>query len=301
MSARLVWPEERAADAGGLTAFAQPESNLCLDLHGDPARAGLAVFSDGNHHMALQQALAAFLADHPAVGEVFYATMPPRVVVEALASGGIALGNLSLRVRPQVFIGPPAVLDGLVSQKHMTAHVLLAGSRGNVLLVGRGNPKGIRGIADLARADISVFLSNPQTEKVSHGVYVNSLRAIGARLGIALDFLDGRPHPRLVYGESIHHREAPQAVAAGTADAAVVFHHLALRYTRIFPEHFDSVALSAEGEHDPGQDKSRVHIGLVGDGGAWGGRLLGFMLGARVAAIYRHHGLVPAADLTGSR
>ncbi len=296
MHHRLIWPEERAGDAGGLAAFAQPESNLCLDLHGDPGRAGLVVFSDGNHHMALQQALAAFINDHPAVGDIFYATTPPRVVVEALVSGGIALGNLSLRVQPHVFISPPAVLDALVAQRHMVTHTPLAGSRGNVLLVRRGNPKDIRGIADLARADVRVFLSNPQTEKVSYSVYVNTLRAIGGRLGITIDFLEGKPHPRVVYGDSIHHREAPQAVADGRADAAVVFYHLALRYTRIFPELFESLSLSAQGEDDPGQDKSRVHLGVIGDGGAWGGRLVGFMLGARVADIYRHHGLVPAAS-----
>jgi hypothetical protein len=111
----------------------------------------------------------------------------------------------------------------------MNAHFPLAGSRGNVLLLPKANPKGIKGIADLARDDISLFLSNPKTETVSYTTYINTLRAIAARLDLALDFLDGRPHPRVLYGESIHHREAPQAVAAGDADAAVVFHHLALR------------------------------------------------------------------------
>lgn len=296
MNRLLVWPEERAGDAGVLTVFVQPESNLCLDLHGDPGRARLVVFSDGNHHMALQEALALFLADQPAVGDIFYATTPPRVVVDALVSGGIALGNLSLRVTPHVFISPPAVLDGLVVQRRMNGHVPLAGSRGNVLLVRRDNPKGIRGIADLARSDVRVFLSNPQTERVSYTVYANTLRAISARLAIVLDFLDGKPHSRVVYGQSIHHREAPQAVADGSADVAVVFYHLALRYVRIFPQDFEFVPLTPEGEEDPGQEKSRIHLGLVGDGGAWGARLAAFMLGPRVAEIYRQHGLVPGAS-----
>jgi hypothetical protein len=292
--ALLPWPAERAC-AAAAAPFAQPLSNLCLDLHGDPQAARLAVFSDGNHHMALHEALQAFAAAHPEVVDVFYATTPPRVVVEALAAGGIALGNLTVTVRPHVFISPPAVLDGLLAQGRLASHRPLAGSRGNVLLVAKDNPRGIRGIADLARSDVRVFLSNPQTEKVSYTVYANTLRAIGGRLGLGLDFLDGGPHPRVVYGESIHHREAPQAVADGRADAALVFHHLALRYTRIFPEAFASVPLTPEGEHDPGQQKSRVHVGLIGDGGAWGARLVEFLLGPQVATIYRRHGLAPAA------
>ena len=293
MTKHLDWPGERARPHNG-TFFRQWHSNICLDLHGDPRLAKLAVFSDGNHHMALEQALQAFLADHPQVVDIFYATTPPRVVMEALASGGIALGNLTISVRPQVFISPPKVLDALVAAGAMDAHFPLAGSRGNVLLLHKTNPKGITGIADLARDDVRVFLSNPKTETVSYTTYVNTLGAIAARLGIALDFLDGQPHPRVVYGESIHHREAPHAVAAGEADAAVVFYHLALRYTRIFPDIFTLQPLTAEGEHDPGQERSRVHLGLVGDGGEWGARLVEFLRGPRVADIYRHHGLVPA-------
>lgn len=83
-------------------------------------------------------------------------------------------------------------------------------------------------------------------------------------------------------------------MAAGAADVAAVFYYLALRYTRIFPEIFAMIPMTAEGEHDPGQERSRVHAGMIGDGGEWGARLLEFMGGPQVAEIYRHHGLVSA-------
>lgn len=295
---QLLWPEERAQAATGQTSFVQPRSNICLDLHGDPHRAQLTVFSDGNHHMALEEALQAFLAEHPQIVDIFYATTPPRVVVNALESGRIALGNLTITASPQVFISPPGVLDRLVAQGRMRGHVPLAGSRGNVLLACAGNTNKINGIEDLVRNDVRVFLSNPLTETVSYSNYINTLRNISSRLGISLDFLDGKSHPRVLYGESIHHREAPQAVHDGRVDAAVIFYHLALRYTRIFPDIFRIVPLTPEGEQDPGQEKSQVHIGLIGDGGQWGAQLMDFMCGPRVAGIYRHHGLVPAFPLT---
>jgi hypothetical protein len=290
----LEWPDEQARAPGApLTRFAQPLSNLCLDLHGDPLAAKLVVFSDGNHHMALHEALRDFLAANTRIGDIFYATTPPRVVGEALANGGFALGNLLIAVKPHVFISPPKVLDDLVARGAMTSHQPLAASRGNVLLVRKHNPRAIHGITDLARADVKVFLSNPVTEAVSYNTYRLTLQRMAQRLGLALDILDGRPHPRVIYGESIHHREAPQAVADGRADAAVVFHHLALRYTRIFPDLFEMAQLMPQGENDPAQELSRVHIGVVGDGGTHGARLTEFMLGSQVAGIYQHHGLTP--------
>jgi len=291
--AMLAWPEERAVADVRAATFSQPRSNVCLDFHGDPCAARLVVFSDGNHHMALADALREFIGMHPDVVDIFYATIPPRAVVEALAAGGVAVGNLVLTVKPHVFISPPGVLDRLVAEGWMESHASLAGSRGNVLLVRKGNPLGIDGIAALARDDVRIFLSNPLTESVSHSTYVATLRSISERLEIVLDFLDGKPHPRVIYGDCIHHREAPQAVADGAADVALVFHHLALRYTRIFPGLFDLVTLTEAGEDDPGQVRSAVHIGEVGNGGTWGTRFVAFMRGQKVAKIYRHHGLVP--------
>lgn len=93
----LDWPREAAGSTSPDGArLVQAASNICLDLHGDPQQARLHVFSDGNHHMALAEALRTFLAHHPQVGDVFYATTPPRVVVEALKAGSVHIGNLTV-------------------------------------------------------------------------------------------------------------------------------------------------------------------------------------------------------------
>jgi len=55
----------------------QPVSNRVLDFHGDPIKANLVVFSDGNHHMALLHSLKAFHHEMPQVDDIFYATTPP--------------------------------------------------------------------------------------------------------------------------------------------------------------------------------------------------------------------------------
>ncbi len=293
--ASLNWPDEAASPAGGGEArLVQPGSNVCLDFHGDPLRALLAVVSDGNHHMALREVLAGFLADNPAAEDVFYTTTPPRAALQLLRAGHLDIGNLRLSARPHVMIGPPPVLDQAVAAGYMAAHRPFMRSRGTALLVRKGNPKAILGAAALLRDGVRLFMSNPISESVSYETYLGALRRLAAVEGVALGFLDhppGQPDPaKLLYGGSIHHREAPQALADDRADVAVVFHHLALRYRRIFPELFDFVQPAAWAGDEDGEI-GRTGCGLIGDGGEWGGALLDYLATDAVTQIYRSHGL----------
>ena len=292
----LRWPPEAARPADAGLRWAQTRSNICLDFHGDPVRARAVVFSDGNHHMALEECLQRFLLRHPAAQDVFYATTPPGVLFQWLEAGALHLGNLSLNLVPQVIISPPAVLDRLVQAGRIRAHVPWMRSRGNVLLVCKGNPLGVRGIEDLVRSKARLFISNPVTESASYQIYADTLKALADQSGTPLDWLDrstgGQPDGRVVYGERIHHREAPQALADGRADVALVYYHLALRYARIFPEHFEFIPVGGAPQHpEPGNRVSDFHLAIVGDGGAWGEVLHEFLLGGETSEIYARHGL----------
>ena len=44
----LDWPEEQVGEDTRYFRWLQPGSNICLDFHGDPVKAQLVVFSDGN-------------------------------------------------------------------------------------------------------------------------------------------------------------------------------------------------------------------------------------------------------------
>lgn len=288
----LDWPREWARDRSDQPGWFHAGSNFVLDFHGDPRRARLVVFSDGNHHMALEACLQRFLARHPQAEDVFYATTPPGVLLQWIEAGAVNVGNLCLTLRPHLFISPPNILERVVGGGHAATQVPFMRSRGNVLLVRRHNPKGIRSISDLVRPDVRLFLSNPKTEAASYEVYARSLEGLARRQGLAAGVLAGA---RIVYGERIHHREAPQALADDRADAAFLYYHLALRYTRIFPETFEFVALDGTPENPaPENVVSRFHLALIGDGGDWGGQLREFLLGAEAGTIYAHHGLLRA-------
>ena len=290
----LNWPDELATGQSQELPKYNQKASLRLDLHGDPVNARLCVFSDGNHHMALQETLHAFSQAHPDVGEIFYTTTPPRIAVDMLRGGGMEIGNFRLRIKPDLFISPPSVLDTVIKEGYMQDYSPFMSCRGLVMLVERDNPKNIVGINDLLRPDVRLFLSNPLTEKISNQIYTDSLLRLAKQKGITLSFLKhpaGQPDPaKLVYGETIHHREAPQAVIDKRADVAMVFYHLALRYKRIFPEHFDFVwPIGSLGDHT--LDANSFSCGLVGDGGIWGQALMEFLMSEAVTKIYEYHGL----------
>ncbi len=292
VSESLDWPAEQARPADAEPRWSQPRSNISLDFHGDPRRARLVVFSDGNHHMALEECLQRFLAAHPQVEDVFYATTPPAVLLRWLEAGCLHLGNLCLSLKPHLFISPPKILDRVVASGRAPGHAPFMRSRGNVLLVRAGNPKKIRAVTDLARPDVRLFLSNPETETASYEVYAETLRGLARRAGVEGDFLS-KVHA--VYGKRIHHREAPQALADERADAAMLYYHLALRYTRIFPGRFEIVPLDGAPENATAENVlSRFHLALVDGGGEWGAAARNFLLGSEAVAIYARHGLARA-------
>jgi hypothetical protein len=293
----LPWPPEAAQyPLDTVRAFAAPGSNLVLDFHGDPAAAGLAVFSDGNHHMALEASVRAFLAAYPEVGDVFYTTTPPAPLVEALKGDGLVLGNLRISRKPDVFIGPGNILDGLVEAGLVGRHVPFAESRGNVVLVRKGNPKGIASVVDLLSDEVTVTCSNPVTEKASYEVYAQAAKGLAQEEGADGDAVLlklSTAGPTTVHSQVIHHREVPELINAGRADAAVIYYHLALRYTRIFPDRFEFVDVGGvlSGKASPNNPTTRYHVGLVADGGRWGQRFVSFMLGDTAQRLYEEHGL----------
>ena len=281
------WPPELPSPAQEELPLFSAASNICLDFHGDPLQADLVIFSDGNHHMALQECVQRFHARQPGC-RIFYTTTPPGPILTLLRQGSLRVGNLVLSVRPHLFLGPPHVLDSLESDGIIGRRSPFMQNRGAALLVRRDNPKTRDlDLPALARPGLRLFLSNPDTESVSFQGYRDTLLALGTAAGLDPAFLETKKAAgEIVYGRSIHHREAPQAVAEGRADVAILYHHLALRFCRIFPEVFAMIPLPG-----PGNRIGHIHAGLVGNGGPWGGPFLAFLASDEVTGIYRHHGL----------
>ena len=261
MSSPLDWPREWARDRSDRPVWFHAGSNLSLDFHGDPAAARLAVFSDGNHHMALAEALQAFLAGQPAVRDIFYATTPPAVLVQALTAGGFSLGNLfSCRCGRMFLSAPRRCSMALVATGQVAEHVPFMRSRGNVLLVRAGNPLGIASARDLARPEVRLFLSNPQTEKASYEVYAETLARFARAFGVSFDFSLARRRGSSMASEFITARpRRPCTTDAPTRRCSTITWRCA---TRASFRVFEIVALDGEGKAEPchahGQHRDRV-------------------------------------------
>ena len=295
MKDSLPWPLEQAAEpVSDSPRWMQTGSNIVLDFHGDPVKAQLVVFSDGNHHMALMETLTRFREQTDGLDEIFYATTPPGVLVDLVQNGSITLGNLTLSRQPHVFISPEFILDKLVGAGFVKPHQPFMRSCGNVMLVRNGNPKGIQDLRDLLREDVRLFLSNSKTEKASYEVYRNTLLAMSKSVGIGEQMQTLLDSDSIVYGERIHHREAPQCVFDGTADVAVVYYHLALRYTRIFPDEFKIIPLAGGNSLPPkegGNEQTTYFISEMNNTGKFGKAFIDFCKTDVVKDIYSSHGL----------
>lgn len=299
-SSKLQWPEEAVTTDTGEHRWRDQVANCALDFHGDPWRASLAVLSDGNHYMALEQALSAFAERTAAVDDIFYVTLPPGVLDPIFKARSVRLGNLRLPIEPHVLIGPRAWLRGHADAGHCDAPRPFARSLGNSLLVRRGNPLGIQGVADLYQDDVRLFISNPVREQASHRVYRDTLVALATAQGLDAALLAERlaqGREGIVHGEHVHHREAPAALHADSADTAVLYDHLALRLERVFPDRFQRIPLPGAGTDPVGSEQVTTTYAIAcieGMDAFLADALAKHFCDGAVAAIYRSYGLATA-------
>jgi ABC-type molybdate transport system substrate-binding protein len=246
--------------------------------------------------MALEACVRAFVEANPDISDVFYATTPPGLLVEALGGNGLALGNLRISRKPDVFIGPENILDDLAKGGFVKTHKAFAQSQGTVLLVRKGNPKRITALTDLLSDDVVLTCSNPQTETASFAVYREAVRLLAHAAGVDDKAIIAKlsvAGPTTVHSQLIHHREVPELIAAGQADCGVIYYHLALRYSRVFPELFEFIDIGGLTLGRPASEHpiTRYHIGLVGNGGSSGEAFIRFMQEDLAKELYQVHGL----------
>ena len=250
----LVWPA-LGKQPSGIRSL-NGHADTVLDVVGRiGAPSSLVIFTEGNHLMVLlsDDILGAFpswtksqlqYADLD-LDNIMVSTLPQPILVEAIRTGGIAVGNLTLEVSrgsgfyPDVFMGYPEPLRQLHQRGVIEPHArFFCRNRGVSLLVRKGNPLGIRGLSDLARAGIRIALPDAGD--------------VRAKCREAADRLLGQPRTESLFSAEVRsfpgrlgimHRDLPEMVARSYADVAFTWHHLVSYWARIFPNHFEVVAV----------------------------------------------------------
>lgn len=250
----LDWPADQGTVIPNLN---DPTANILNDVHAQLTHCDLVLSTEGNFHPALKDIWPQYLAkfkDQPLVNWL-YTTSPP-IAHEQLTHGVAQVGNLYVKCRPTVAIATRRVIEKLLKAGYTVGPAIpLLQDRGAVILVKRGNPKGIHSVWDLGREGVRLVTPNPALEPGAFENYATTLAGIaandpqppqGMNAGRLVDLIfsgSSRDPEKWLAGPRIHHRDLPWSVAFGKADAAMIFYHLGLYIQQTFPDRFDLVPL----------------------------------------------------------
>jgi len=176
----------------------------------------------GNQFFAMEAVVHAFQKHNKEV--VGVVTMPPGKVLNAIVQGGWIYKDKEYAMTPdvvgQVDMGSMQKLKEAGKGKDYVTymHNQLA------LMVAKGNPKKIKGIADLGRPELRIMLPNPVTEGIMK-IYAKKVlqeNGLWDKLSAGKDCqdCDGAPN---VHFSVVHHREIPDGIKAGTVDVGIVW------------------------------------------------------------------------------
>lgn len=294
-----------AAPAGAAGPVAVPEGHAAdlrfFDTDGSAldgaaalrrmAGAGLNVWVAGNQFFAMPRVIAAFQAAHPGIS-VGLVTLPPGLELQAIQAGGWRFGDAVLAATPDVFgsVSPAQLRQtGRIDRYVVYMHNALE------LMVAPGNPKHVADLRDLTRPDLRVMLPNALDEGIMryYGKPVLERLGVWRALSPGADCAGCDPTPH-VHFCVVHHREIPPAIAAGTADAGLVWR----------TETLAAIAAGAkvQGVALPPDQNAADHVAYVA--GALTGAAhpeaaaayLGFLASPAGQAAYAAYGFLPAGE-----
>ncbi len=202
--------------------FHVPDIDNVPDLHGNPCHAKLVLFIGGNQFFVLPKLIAAFEQRHPSLkGRIYYETLPPGILRRQIAHGNaLTLGNLTIRVRPDVFEAGLRAVRQMEHSGQLTGVVPYA-TNNLAIMVAKGNPRHIHSLHDLARPDLRVSMPNPKWEGVAHQI-AKSLRKAGGQ-SLYHTVYQAKVKSGSTILTEIHHRQTPMRIMSGKVAAGVTW------------------------------------------------------------------------------
>jgi hypothetical protein len=271
----LVWPVVTKVPPG-VRSFAGHTDTVPDVVGRFGAPASLVIFTEGNHLMVLhsENILGAFPAWAKAQSQysdlnfdnIVLVTLPQPIIVDMVRTGALVLGNLTLDLSrgsgyyPDIIMGGPDPLQllrkiGVIDPRRAR---VFAKSRGEALMVRKGNPLGISGLTDVARTGARVATAD-------------EVEAVGrAGMRSQIEVMIGKPAADALFATEvghfpgrlgITHRDVPEMLARGYADVGIVPYHLVSYWVRTFPELFELVQIAGAERYPAG----RIAFGHVLD------------------------------------
>ncbi len=247
----------------------------------------------GNQFFAMDDVVHEFQKQNPgtAVGLI---TLPPGLLLEAIEKGGWIYEGMEYPGLPDVYasvnLGHLKKLKskGLVDRYAVYMHNEM------VLMVAEGNPKNVRGIDDVRRADIRTSMPNPVNEGIMqfYGRKVLERHDLWQHVSGGKECFSCETTPNNWF-TAVHHRETPDRILAGTSDTGIVWITEAMQAKRA-NKAIDAVRLPPE---DSMRDDVAYAVCALSTGSrqALAGRYLAFLATTDAQAAYAKYGFVNAS------
>jgi len=269
--------------------FSVPPFDAIADLHGDIVDPQLVVFFAGNQFMVVHDLMDAFRQAHPAYQRIFVETLPPGILAKQIESGSLVMGNLRITHRPDVYTAGKGAITGRQKERGWFAEMHDYARNPLAILVARGNPKHIAGLADLGRGDVRVSMPNPAWEGIAKQIEASYRKAGGEALDQAI--MQAKVADGTTFLTRIHHRQSPLRVLQGESDAAPVWSTEAYFQQQILHRPVETVAIpeaqNAVATYTAARMKNAPHAQAAKD-------FMAFMQSPAAAAVYRKYGFLPA-------
>ncbi|MDH5331861.1 MAG: substrate-binding domain-containing protein [Aquincola sp.] len=247
----------------------------------------------GNQFFAMDDVVRAFQKQNPGAS-VGLITLPPGLLLEAIEKGGWVYGGVEYAGLPDVYasvnLGHLQKLkrSGLADRYSVYMHNEM------VLMVARGNPKRVAGVADVMRADVRTSMPNPVNEGIMqfYGRKVLERRGAWQHVAAGKECVSCQTTPNNWF-TAVHHRETPERILAGTSDTGIVWLTEAIEAQR--------EGKAVEAVRLPPEDSMRDEVAYAvcaltkGSRQAMAARYLDFLASADAQAAYAKFGFVNAS------
>lgn len=261
--------------------FTVPGVDNVPDLFGDINDPQLVVFFAGNQFMCIDDLMAAFKKEHPQYQRIFAETLPPGILAKQIMGGSITIGNMRITLKPDVYTAGKSRTDQMpeyFSQTVPYAYNRLA------IMVRKGNPKNVKGLKDLGRADVRVSMPNPEWEGIGERIEEAYIKAGTETLRKTI--METKVKDSTTYLTQIHHRQTPMRILYNQSDAAPVWYSEA--YYQMMINHPTDLVEIPEAEnisatYVAGQMKNAPHLQAAKD-------FMDFLISPMAKAIYRKYG-----------
>ena len=233
--------------------FTVPEVDDLPDFHGDPCNAKLVLYVGGNYFFAMAPLVAEFERSNPEYkGRIYWETIPPGLLVKQIKAGGtITVGNMTWTAPADVYFAGLAKVKQRIDEGLLVAPAVPYVTNTLTIMVPKGNPAHITGLADLGKPGVRLVMPNPEFEGIARQIKAALAKAGGPALVTTV--YDTKVKGGGTTLTHIHHRQTPLFLMLGRADAGVTWQSEALFQEQVgnpishvdIPDAYNSTAIYA--------------------------------------------------------